>query len=470
MQFLAYFSIKGYGAAMKKITLSLLLLWLTTAGFSLAQQNQPDPAQWLRSGPMLGYSELSETVVWLQTRRPCRAQVRFWKQGKPESARLSDTIQTARESDLIARFKLTELEFGTKYDYEVYLEGLRVALPYTATFQTQPMWRHRTDPPAFKVAIGSCSYVNDAPYDRPGPPYGQGMEIFTTIAGQKPDLMIWLGDNLYYREADWVSESGMRYRNAANRELREMQALLASTHHYAIWDDHDYGSNDSDRTFRLRDVSLQIFKDYWGNPAYGTMDTPGVFGRFEWSDVEFFLLDDRYHRSPNRWPEGPDKVMFGAAQMRWLLESLRSSNATFKIIAGGNQMLNPQVDFEGFGKIPHEQKQLFDFIREQKITGVVFLSGDRHHTELIKRQEPGLYALYDFTSSPLTSGGGRLAAEENNPARVPGTWVTDGIRNFGLLEVSGTANDRRLLLRTLDLKGKEHWRFEIKAADLGFPQ
>ena len=141
---------------------------------------------------------------------------------------------------------------------------------YAATFQTQPMWRWRTDPPAMKIAIGSCAYINDPPYDRPGRPYGDGVEIFKAIADQKPDAMVWLGDNIYYREADWLSESGMRYRYAQNRELAELQPLLASAHHYAIWDDHDFGPDDSDRTFRLRETALGVFKDYWANVTYGT--------------------------------------------------------------------------------------------------------------------------------------------------------------------------------------------------------
>jgi alkaline phosphatase D len=447
--------------------LTALLIFLTCP-LAAAQQNRPDPAAWLRSGPMLGYSEMTETVVWLQTRQPSRVQLRFWKQGQPETARLSEAIQTDESADQIARFKLGGLEFGAKYDYEVYINGLRVALPYGASFQTQPMWRYRTAPPSFRVAIGSCAYINDAPYDRPGNPYGQGYEIFTALAAQKPDLMIWLGDNVYYREADWLTESAMRYRYAHTRELRELQPLLASTHNYAIWDDHDYGPNDSDRTFRLRDASLRIFKDYWANEVYGADGVPGVFGRFEWGDVEFFLLDDRYHRAPNQWPKGPDKVMYGPEQMRWLMESLLSSRATFKLIVGGGQMLNPLTYFEAWGNFPDEQRRFLDFLREAKINGVLFVSGDRHHAELIKRDEPGVYPLYEFTSSPLTAGGSRLEREENNPARVPGTWVTT-VKNFGLIEVSGPADARTLTMRTLDRTGKELWRHQIKAADLRFP-
>jgi alkaline phosphatase D len=441
---------------------------------SNAQQTLPDPAVWLRSGPMLGHSELTETEVWLQTNKPCRAEVRYWKRGKPEAARLSDAVDTNEASDFIARFKLSRLTFGTRYEYEIYLDGLRVPLAANPSFQSQAMWRWRTDPPPCRIAIGSCAYINDADYDRPvksgDQPYGGGYEIFQSIARQRPDAMLWLGDNVYYREADWLNETAMRYRYAHGRALPEMRELLASSHHYAIWDDHDFGPNDSDRAYRAPERALRVFKDYWANSSYGLPETPGIFSRFEWNDLEFFLLDDRYHRSPNRAPNDPKKVMFGDAQMRWLMDALVSSNAPFKIIAGGNQMMNPLTPFEAFGNFPEEQRRLIDFIREARVPGVLFLSGDRHHTELIKRIEPGLYPLYDFTSSPLTSTAEQpRKEEENNPARVPGTWVT-GVRNFGLIEASGPAKQRKLVLRTLDATGKEWWRHEIAAADLTFPK
>jgi alkaline phosphatase D len=262
----------------------------------------------------------------------------------------------------------------------------------------------------------------------------------------------------------------MRYRYAHGRALPEMRELLASTHHYAIWDDHDFGPNDSDRAFRMRDRALRVFKDYWANASYGTSEALGVFGRFEWGDVEFFLLDNRYHRAPNRSQANARKVMFGATQLQWLMDALVSSSAPFKIVAAGNQMMNPLTPYEAFGKFVDEQTTLINFIREARVPGVLFLSGDRHHSELIKRSESGIYPLYDFTSSPLTSTPGeRRKEEETNPARVPGTWVT-GLRNFGLIEASGKQNNRSLLIRTLDSDGKELWRHEINESELTFPK
>ncbi|HMJ26263.1 MAG TPA: hypothetical protein VK475_10555, partial [Pyrinomonadaceae bacterium] len=117
-----------------------------------AQQALPNPAAWLRSGPMLGRSEMTETEIWLQTNKALRAEVRYWKRGKPEAARLSEAVETNEASDFIARFKLSRLEFGTRYDYEIYLDGLRVPGAADASFQSQAMWRWRTDPPPCRIA------------------------------------------------------------------------------------------------------------------------------------------------------------------------------------------------------------------------------------------------------------------------------------------------------------------------------
>jgi alkaline phosphatase D len=424
----------------------------------------------LLSGPLVGYSEMTETMIWLQTRRPARVQVRYWVQGKPETTRLSEEYRTTHAGDGIAKFTLSGLTFGTRYDYEVYVDGARIERPYPMTFQTQPMWKWRTEPPPFKVAFGSCHYVNDPPFDRPGRPYGDSPKVFSAILAQKPDLMLWLGDNCYYREADYQTEAGMRYRYAHTRAQAELQPLWAAVHHYAIWDDHDYGPNDSDRTFRRRDTALRIFRDYWCNPTHGTPETPGCFFRFDWADVEFFMLDGRYHRMPNHLPDdAPDKTMLGPEQLGWLLESLRSSEATFKVVASGGQVLNPVSPWECFGRFKVEQSRIFDFIRSEKIPGVVFISGDRHLAELNRRLEPNLYPLYDFTSSSLTAGVAKLSkAEQDNPCRVPGTLVEK--HNFGILEFSGPRANRLLTMRCFDENGDEQWKREIPISELRFPR
>ncbi|CUU04309.1 alkaline phosphatase D [Armatimonadetes bacterium GBS] len=444
--------------AMRRYGWSLWVLLCVVSVFA-----QPHPL--LNAGPMLAYAEMTETAIWVQTTRPATVQIRYWQKGRPETSRLTPPIHTNAEGDHIALFRLTNLPFGTRFEYELYIDGERVARDYPLEFQTQPHWRWRTEPPEFSFAVGSCAYFNDPVVDRPGAPYGGDYEIFLAIHRLRPDFMLWLGDNIYYVEPDWLTESGMRHRWRMSRRYPELQPLLASTHHYAIWDDHDYGPNDSDSSYRLKDVALKVFADYFPQVRYGLPEAPGCFYRFEWGDVEFFMLDDRTYRTPNKMSVSPEKRMLGKAQMEWLKNALRNSQATFKIIANGGQMINPMVYFEGFGLFPEEQKELLDFIVREKITGVVFLSGDRHMTELLRVTPPGGYPLYELTCSPLTSGPARgHPAEANNPARVEGTWVTQ--RNFALIKVRGKRGERELVLGVYDKDGNRLWERTLNEREL----
>lgn len=449
-------------------TTAAVALSLALAAGAFGQTAPPVPDA-LLSGPMLAYADLRETAVWLQTRHAVDAQLRYFPEGRPADARLSPAVRTDVQDDFIAVFTLSELEPGTRYAYEVYLDGRPVARPYPFTFATQALWRWRTDAPDFTALFGSCAYVNDPAYDRPGTPYGSDHEIFAAMAAKKPDLMLWVGDNTYTREADFFSPGGIRYRYRHDRALPQLQELLAATHHYATWDDHDYGPNDSDGTFALKDVSLDVFRQYWPGVGYGLRGVPGVFQKFQWSDVDFFLVDDRYHRKPERWPDGADKTMLGRAQMDWLKESLAASRAPFKLVVVGSQALNPLSRSESWAQFETERTELLDFIRTARIEGVVFLSGDRHMSELIRIDRPGQYPLYDFTSSPLTAGtAAPRGPEQANPHRVAGTLLVE--HSFGRLRFEGKPGARRLHLEAYDKAGNLKWEHVIAQGDLAFPK
>jgi alkaline phosphatase D len=421
----------------------------------------------LQAGPMNAWAAMGEACVWVQTKEPARIQLAFWKKDSPKAApRLSPLLSTTKEGDCIARFVLTELSSGTAYDYRVLLEGIPIG---EGGFHTQKQWRYRGKAPDLDFLLGSCLYINEKKTDRPGKPYGGGYEIFTAMAELKPDFMLWLGDNCYLREPDWLTPQGIRRRYRRSRAFGPLQGFWRATQHYAIWDDHDYGPNDSDRSFRLKDDSLRIFKEYWPQPRYGIRQAPGCFYNFTWSDCEFFMLDDRSYRSPNRSQNNDNKVMLGLRQMQWLKDSLISSKARFKFIVNGGQMTNPLVFFEGFGKFPSEQKQLFDFIKNNKLKGIIFLSGDRHASELLAYQHgEGASIWPEFTSSPLGAGYGGYSKESQNPIRVPGTWITKE-RSFGRVQVLGKGKNRRVLFGSYRSDGSliwEHsWRpgsFKIK--------
>ena len=271
--------------------------------------------------------------------------------------------------------------------------------------------------------------------------------------------MLWLGDNTYLREPDWYTRTGFLHRYTHTRSLPELQPLLASTHHYAIWDDHDYGPNDSDGSFIHKDMARDIFALFWGNPSYGLPGKGGITSQFRWADVDFFLLDNRYFRTSNNLKAG-EKTLLGDAQFDWLINALATSDATFKIVAIGGQVLTTYTGNETYVNIcPEERTRLLRRIDEEGIKNIVFLTGDRHHTELSKVVNKSGNSVYDLTVSPLTSGVHQTS--EANLLRVEETLVTT--RNFGILEFDGPRKGRSMTMRIFDSNGKELWSRKITA-------
>lgn len=385
----------------------------------------------------------------------------YWPKGQGQSGDVQKTAvySTIAEEAFTARLVADQVEPGKQYDYQLWINDQAVELSYPTTFQTQELWQWRTDPPEFTVALGSCTYINESVYDRPGRPYGSNYSIFDAIHERRPDAMIWLGDNIYLREVDWYSMTGIQARYTHTRSVKPMQPLLANIHHYAIWDDHDYGPNDSDRSYVHKNKTLATFQQFWGNPSYGVNEQGGITSFFQWADMEFFLLDNRYFRSPNHRESG-EATILGEDQLEWLIDALAASRAPFKMVVIGGQVLNTAPLYETYVNLaPDERAYLLGQIERENIKGVIFLTGDRHHTELSHYVNNQGNAVYDLTISPLTSGVGR-GADEDNRLRVPGTYV--GVHNFGLLTFRGPRQERELLIQVMDKGGQELWRQLIK--------
>jgi alkaline phosphatase D len=419
----------------------------------------------LESGPMVGYVEMQETLIWLQTKSPADIVIEYWEDVPGATKYRSDVHKTSKESYLVAKIVLSDLKPSTTYRYEVMIDGSVASLPYPTTVTTQALWQWRSDPPDFTFALGSCFYINDAEYDRPGNPYGGEYAIVERIADKKPDFMLWLGDNMYLREADFYSVARINHRYSHTRRVPELQRLLASTAHYATWDDHDYGPNNADRNYSMKEDVLDIFTSYWGNPKAGHDGNKGVYFRFKWVDIDFFVTDGRYHRAPNALKDH-EKAYLGKEQMQWLKDGLANSSAPFKIVLFGNQAINTGSPFEAFPAYTAEYNDLMGFIERQGVPGVVFMSGDRHHSELLRYESISQYPLYEFTVSPLTAGFSRqlVAEERGNPLRVDGKLTHQ--RNFGLVRVSGKGDERTLTLGNYDVNGNLLWDYTIKKADL----
>lgn len=411
----------------------------------------------LQSGPMNGHSDMLEATVWVQTKCTQQVFLRYWAESDTEKADAKQTrvVQTTADRGFTAHLVADQVEPGQKYFYEVVIDREVVQLSYQPFFVTQTLWQHRTDAPDFTFVAGSCTYVNEPAYDRPGRPYGGDYHIFQSILREDPDMMVWLGDNIYLREVDWNSRTGIYHRWTHTRSLPEMQALLGQVHHYATWDDHDYGPNDSDRSFPMKDVTLQAFKDFWANPNYGAGGTEGITGSFMWQDCQFFLMDDRWYRGP----KGAHSDYYGRKQLNWLVEALRYSRAPFKFICTGGQVVSDAQVFENYANFSLERKMLLDSIDKYNIRGVVFLTGDRHHSEISRMQTADGDIIYDITSSALTSTSG-AHPDEPNSYRIPDSMI--GQRNYAVISVSGKYRERTCRVVFKDAFGTELYSHTLR--------
>ncbi len=443
---------------MKKLVFTLTIALLINPFLSYAQDL-------LQSGPMVGYSTMMEALLWVQTKKPAEVRFEYFDQHNPKERFKTETYTTSAKDGFVAKLIANKILPGKKYNYELFINNKRIKRDYPMEFQSQSLWQWRTDPPEVNFAIGSCNYVNEERFDRPGRPYGSDHSIFNTIHKKDPDFMLWLGDNTYLREVDWNSRTGFLHRYTHTRSLPEMQPLLASTHNYAIWDDHDFGPNDADGSYWLKETASEIFKLFWGNPNYDVIGEGGITGSFQWADLQFFLLDNRYYRTSNKnFTE--TRQMLGKKQIDWLINALSSSQAPFKFIVIGGQVLSTEAWYENHATFADERHYLLQKIREAKIEGVVFLDGDRHHTILSRYKEnKDVYPLYDLTCSSLTAGAYNRK-EPLNTNGIEDTFI--GQHNFGILNVSGPRKDRVLKITIFDKDGNSLWTQNIHAKDLKY--
>ncbi len=175
---------------------------------------------------------------------------------------------------------------------------------------------------SFRAAFGSCARLQ----------IDTDQRIFSVAQALEPDLMFFLGDNIY---ADTTEPQAVADLYRRQREIERLKPFIRATPSLAIWDDHDFGINDSDRTNPIREQSLTLFKNYWANPSYGLPGTPGIFFKYTYGGVDFFFLDGRYYRDPADAPDVAGKTMLGAEQKAWLKDELRASRAPFKVLVSG---------------------------------------------------------------------------------------------------------------------------------------
>lgn len=282
----------------------------------------------------------------------------------------------------------------------------------------------------------------------PLPGTRQDVRFAWTGDSEAPDFFAYLGDTVYSDSSKRITGPATtlaEYRDTykVNRDYTNLHELLAATSTYAVWDDHEVYDDfagqtvDPDRYAAGREAFLEYMPVLeLPLPRDATCAGPALFRALKWGQaVDVIIPDERSCRSakiddvkapnpatcngdlaptlpprvraqlaaffPTPPPAGclaalndPSRTMLGASQKRLFKELLLRSTGTFKFVLSEvtiqQTFLNPYDRWKGYGA---ERAEILNFICDNNIKNVVFLSADGH-LNLINE------VFIDLTSDP----------------------------------------------------------------------
>lgn len=252
-----------------------------------------------------------------------------------------------------------------------------------------------------KVAFGSC-----ANQDQPEP-------LWKDIAAVKPDLFLFLGDNIY---ASSFNQKPIAEQYRKLDQIPEYRAIREQVPFLATWDDHDYGVRDGGKEWAGKESARRDFINYW---TYVRNSIPfeqsGIYHAKtigpKKKSVQVIMLDTRYFRSnlierPGNEGKAYDYLpseegtILGEAQWQWLEEQLKKP-ARVRFIVSSIQLIANDPKYEKWGNFPKERQRFFDLLKKTKAKNVVILSGDRHIASIAKTQVKNHGDLYEITASSI---------------------------------------------------------------------
>ncbi len=342
------------------------------------------------------------------------------------------------------RFALTGLEPLTTYAYQFVVDG-QPQPERTGEFTT-----FSNEPMSFQVAFASCARL------------GSAGKVFETILATNPDLFISTGDFFY---ADYVATAA-QLADAYNRTLTSppQAALYGGVPIAYMWDDHDYGGNDSDSTAPSRTIALEAYDTFV--PHYPLTETEAINQAFTIGRVRFILLDGRSSHDPDTETDTPAKSMLGAAQLVWLENELLSAHETHALVVVATSVpwIQPATaGADDWGGFTNERRVIADFIADHGIDNLLMIAGDAHMLAI----DDGTNTNYSNTPGPAFPL--FQAAALDRPGSYKGGPYSEGAHpgggQFGLISVMDNGVDLAVTLTGYDWTGATiiEYSFEVGA-------
>ena len=321
----------------------------------------------------------SATVLWSGAVTDTSARVTARLPDAPSSVRLVVTSADNAKDSMVVNathppanpdvfhFSLSGLTPRTSYQYTLQRNG---------RLDTTRRGRFRTfgdGPFSFRVALAGCART------------GSRHPVFGAIRRAHPDLFLHLGDMHY---EDIVAPQPAPFRRAYQQvhSSPPQAALYRSTPLAYMWDDHDYGPNNSSRQAPAQQSARRVYREYVPHyPMAQPAETAPVYQAFTVGRVRFLLTDLRSARTFNEAPDSI-KTMMGPRQKRWFKQQLRQARDRYPVIAWVSSVpwIAPAGSSEDhWGGFVRERRELATFIDSIGVANqLVVLSGDAHMVAL----------------------------------------------------------------------------------------
>jgi alkaline phosphatase D len=356
----------------------------------------------------------------------------------PEEVRLA-----ARDFSDFQIHKLIFLRDPAK-DYNIYVfEGEKL-------LDQRLVGRGQLERNRLRLAVASC--MNDFMPKHFG--------IWDALAGQNPEYLLLIGDNVYADktgpqssvEAATPEILWNRYVDVRLRLPLYFQEKLIPVH--ALWDDHDYGMNNSGEAYPHREASREVFNAFWAQELSEDDFTKGlgVGGQLTLGDFNLYFLDARSFRAASK--EGRH---LGENQEAWLLSRL-SAEPTPSLLIKGDQFFGGYHRFESWEGNHPKNFESFTAELRRLSTPVVFVSGDRHFSEIMQFPR-SLFAKpsFEITSSPMHATLYPNDGDEN-PWRVV---ANKNQHNFTILNNLSQDDHWFIEVESIGEKGESVYRREL---------
>jgi len=388
----------------------------------------PDRVLWSWAGAL---TPSSVTVTARLVAGAGRARLAVSADHGPARPRYSDVQTAGEDTGHAVRLTVTGLTPATRYRYSVEVDGRldRLARGHVSTPPAGPA--------SFRFAFGSDART------------GSSGSVFDAIRALDPLFFLQIGD-LFYGDVDTEDLPRLRRLYDLTLTAPAQAALYRSTATAYLWDDHDFGTNETDRNSPSKPAASRAYREAVPHyPLPPGADSP-IYQAFTVGRVRFLLTDTRSARSPRKDPDDDRKTALGPAQRAWLQAELLAGRDRYALIVWVNPV--PWIEaakagIDGWGGFTTERRQLAELIAAAGIRNLLVIGGDAHmlaidngsHSDYSGRggagfpvfhaaplDRPGEVKGGPYTLGPRTEGGQFGLVTVQDPGRGPVTVALSG--------------------------------------------